>query len=83
MKTKFKSGFCVATMGLGLFIDLLSTLNVGDTTKFFFILIGRSLILIGLIAMCFIWRCPHCRKGLPIFRYISTQYCHRCGDPID
>lgn len=83
MGTKFKFGVCVAIELFGVFIALLSTLNIRENLKNVFGFTGLGIILLAIIASGLVWRCPHCKKHLPRQGSFSMDYCPYCGEPID
>lgn len=53
-------------------------------------LIVREIALIGIailvaanmVITLLFWRCPHCRKLLPVRNSLRMEYCPRCGQPL-
>ncbi len=40
-----------------------------------------TLAVVGLVALRFLWRCPHCRLPLSAFPQAMT-HCKRCGEAL-
>ena len=46
-------------------------------------LIGIGVLLAANVVITLLfWRCPHCRKLLPVRGFLKLEYCPRCGQPL-
>ena len=68
----------ILLLGLGIGLMQSSRLAVREAA-----MIGSGIAVAAdlLITLVF-WRCPHCRKLLPVRGVLRMEYCPRCGEPL-
>lgn len=63
---------------------LLAALSAdGQTVKLVLSVVGLAVFIAGAVVTVVFWRCPACRKMLPVRGGMGMEFCPFCGNPLE